>query len=190
MYAWIKGKIIRKGKNFSIVTTDSGVGYAVFMSNKDLDSLTANSEVELNLFHHIRENKEELYGFVDLNDVLYFERLLTVSGVGPTTALDIMNNYLFEEFVTLIEAGDVSKLCAVKGVGKKGAQRIIVELAGKLVTIDSTGTDNEKITELKNAMKSLGFGEYEINKMIKNIDINKLLNDSVEELIKTCLSNV
>jgi len=190
VYAWIKGNIIRKGRNFSVVATNSGVGYAVFMLFRDLDSSPINSEVELNLYHHIRENKEELFGFIDLNDVMYFEKLLTVSGVGPTTALDIMNSYPFEEFVTITEAGDVSRLCAVKGVGKKGAQRIIVELAGKLVTIDSSGADNEKINELKNAMKSLGFGEFEVNKMIKNIEVQKLLNDSVEDLIKVCLSNV
>lgn len=189
MYAWIKGKIVRKTLNYAVVAVSSGLGYAVNMLARDIYTLLIDSEVELHLFHHIRENKEELYGFVDVNDVMYFERLLSVSGVGPVTALDIINNYPFDIFLGIIDSSDVAKLCSVKGVGKKGAQRIIVELAGKLALIDEKSFDNEKILELKTALKSLGFGEGEIIKMIKLISTESMLNDTVEELIKYCLSN-
>ena len=144
MYAWIRGKIVRKNINHAVVAIASGLGYAINMLVRDIDSISINSEVELHLFHHIRENKEELYGFVDVNDVMYFEKLLSVSGVGPATALDIMNSYPFDIFLSIIDSSDVTKLCSVKGVGKKGAQRIIVELAGQLALID------ESILTMKN----------------------------------------
>lgn len=185
----MEGKIVRTGGSFVVIAVNSGLGYMVYMPSRTLSQFSVDDIVTVHVFHHIRENKEELYGFADKNDVLYFEKLLTVSGIGPSTAMDIINAYNFETFSEIIENGDVDKLTMVKGVGKKGAQRVIVDLAGKL-TFSSEDVKNPKLDELHSALSGLGFSFTEIRKMEESISAEDLSLKTSEELIKECLTNV
>lgn len=192
MIGFIKGKVRSVDGNTILILTDSGVGYNVVVKPSLVGSIS--EEIEVYTHHYVREDKEVLYGFVSPSDIKFFEKLLTVSGIGPSGAMDILTNFSFEEFTKLIIEGSVAKLCEVRGIGKKTAQRLIVELGSSIV--DESGNiaglssqNNEKLTELKGALSALGFSLKEINSMVSKLTNEEMENGEIKSLVMLCLRN-
>ena len=133
MLAFFRGSILSTGEA-SIIVEVHDIGYRVFVPEELLRINKVGDTIELHLHQHIRENALELYGFRDRGSLILFERLISVSGVGPKTALSVLSVASLEAITHAIASGDSSLLKRVSGIGTKTAERIVVELKNILKT--------------------------------------------------------
>ena len=137
MIAFLKGFIEDK-RSDSVLLDVQGVGYKVEVSTQTIDQLeSAGSEIKLLIYHHITENDQRLFGFFSKDEKQLFEQLITVKGVGPKLSLTILSGLPASNLISAITGGDAVALSRVPGIGKKTAERIIVELREKLKSMDS-----------------------------------------------------
>lgn len=163
----------------------NGVGYEVFVSASDLLKINTNDEVKIFTFQQVAEDKNDLYGFLDRKDKQVFEMLLTVSGVGPKTAQNIFSTGSGEKILAAISKADVNFFKQVKGLGGKGAQRIIIDLKGKVGSIGELDFNLEFADEtICQALLSLGFTRQEVRSALGKMP-PELKNE--DEKIKFCL---
>lgn len=163
MIAFLKGFIEEK-RSDSVLLDVQGVGYKVEVSNQTIEQLeSAGSEIKLLIYHHITENDQRLFGFFSRDEKQLFEYLITVKGVGPKLGLTILSGLPAQNLISAITGADAIALSRVPGIGKKTAERIIVELREKLKSLD-TGAGRAAITsnpgvleEAIQALVALGF---------------------------------
>jgi len=137
MIAHLRGKLLSKHPNQAIVET-GGVGYEVTISVPTFSDLpAAGSEVALHIHTHVREDALALYGFLRSSEKLLFEKLITVSGIGPKLAITILSGMAADEMVGAIRGNDVAKLTRIPGIGRKTAERMVLELRDKLPEVSS-----------------------------------------------------
>jgi Holliday junction DNA helicase RuvA len=140
MIAHIRGKLLAKHPNQVIVET-SGVGYDVTITVPTFSDLPElGTEVALHIHTHVREDALALYGFLRSSEKLLFEKLLTVSGIGPKLAITILSGMPADEMVRSIRGNDVARLTRIPGIGKKTAERMVLELRDKLPEAGPTAT--------------------------------------------------
>ncbi len=186
MIGRIKGNIVFIGDKFVLVDV-SGVGYKVYVSNETLSKSKEEGEVILFTYTAVRENAIDLYGFMDKEDLSFFEMLLSVSGIGPRSALSIISIAPVESLAKAISTGDTSYLNKVSGIGRKTAEKIVVELRDKL----GSYKNEEGIKSLRDegdiieALKSLGYSQTEAREAVKKIpsEIEKT-NEKIKEALK------
>ena len=132
MIAHLRGRLLAKRPNQAIIET-CGVGYDVTVSVPTfLDLPGVGGEVELHVHTHVREDQIALYGFLGLAEKHLFEKLITVSGIGPKLAITILSGMAADEMVGAIRSNDVARLTRIPGIGKKTAERMVLELRDKL----------------------------------------------------------
>jgi|SRR5262252_1395965 len=132
MIAHLRGTLLAKHPNQVVVETH-GVGYEVMISIPTFSELpAAGAEVALHIHTHVREDALSLYGFLRLGEKHLFEKLLTVSGIGPKLAITILSGMAADEMVGAIRSGDLPRLTRIPGIGKKTAERMVLELRDKL----------------------------------------------------------
>ena len=169
-----------------MVIITRGVGNRVFTSNESI----AKNPKSLSLFTHlaVRENALDLYGFESKEELSFFELLLTIPGIGPKSALSILNMAHVDTLRSAIGSGDVSYLTKVSGIGRKTAEKIILELKDKIGEIAKEENISMKETsDAILALVSLGYSERDVRETLKQIGKNEL---STEELIKEALKNL
>jgi len=132
MISFIRGRIINKGLNYAIIETRD-IGYSIFAAETLLNDLKISSEIELYTHHQVKEEASDLYGFKTLEDLELFELLLTVSGVGPKSALGVLNIASAGDIKEAIIRGDANLLTKVSGISKKTAERLVLELKTKVL---------------------------------------------------------
>ena len=177
-----------------------GVGYACMTTNNTLASLKKGQKGKLYTFLHVGENAFGLYGFATQNELNSFKLLIAVSGVGPKAALAILSACTPETLAMAIVTGDEKALTSAPGVGKKIAQRIILELKDKMAKETAAGLDfsggkgtpavalfSNKAAEAAQALAVLGYSTQEINVALKGIDAERL---SLEEIIRQSLKKM
>ena len=178
-------------KNPSIAVIDvNGIGYKVSITNNTYESLPIIKErVSLLIFFHVYESGQELYGFIDEEERYLFTKLISISGIGPKTAINMLSVIPAKEFKDRVISGEVKMLTSLPGIGPKTAKRIIIELRDEFGDSDSEGLPLEN-NSINNdaflALKSLGFSENLIRKAIIKV-ITKNPNFSTEEVIKKSL---
>ncbi|PKM70221.1 MAG: Holliday junction branch migration protein RuvA [Firmicutes bacterium HGW-Firmicutes-19] len=183
MIAFIRGKVHAFGLDWVILDTQ-GVGYRIGFPRPEVLSL--NSEVLLYTYQHIREDEISLYGFLSMDELRLFEQLLSVKGLGPKTALNMMTASSFIKIIAAIESGDVTFLKTMPGIGAKTASQIVLDLKGKLV--ESEKKDSKASVEIVDAvaaLRSLGYKASELAGIEKYLISLNLT--SVDELIKAGL---
>ena len=189
----IEGNLIEKNPAYAVVDCH-GVGYQLFITLNTFSQLPDTGKCLLHTSHIVREDAELLYGFYSKAEKEMFEFLISVSGVGATSANMILSAMTPEEVQVAIVEGDVGSLKSVKGIGLKTAERIIVDLRNKLSKEElpaiSTSQGNRLKEEALSALLMLGFtksvAEKGLNKAMKeNAD-----HDSVEQLIKSVLKGI
>jgi Holliday junction DNA helicase RuvA len=137
MIAQLRGQLVDKRPN-QIVVDVAGVGYQVFIPLSTFYALgELHQEVSLLVYTHVREDALALYGFVTAREKHFFELLLSASGVGPVLALKILSGMSVEELLPAVRAGDLARLTTIPGVGRKTAERIVVELRDKLAAMEA-----------------------------------------------------
>ena len=132
MIAHLHGKLLAKHPNQAIVET-AGVGYDVTISVPTFSDLPAlGADVALHIHTHVREDQIALYGFLRPSEKLLFEKLITVSGIGPKLAITVLSGISADRLITAIRSGDHATLTRIPGIGKKTAERVVLELKDKL----------------------------------------------------------
>lgn len=183
MIAYLKGYIKYKGEGYVVVDVNS-VGYKVEVI-KSLLSLEIDSIVELYIYSDINERLSRLFGFPSIEYLNLFELLLTVTGVGPKSALNILSNCEYNELIGAINRADLDLLLSIPGLGKKSAERIILELKGKVLGIDIVSNPRQQfMKEVAAALLSLGYNSTEI----KKIESQLLETDSINDALRKGLS--
>ena len=166
----------------------AGVGYQVFISGQTLEKIGEEEEIELYTYLYIRENSEELYGFLNLEEKEFFEQLLSISGVGPKGALGVLAIATIDTIKKAIIHGDPAVLIKVSGIGKKTAERVVIELKNKIdiASIDETKVASSEIGDSSaiDALVGLGYSASEARDALKDVD--KEIQD-VEQRIKEAL---
>ncbi|HEY3971474.1 MAG TPA: Holliday junction branch migration protein RuvA [Candidatus Sulfotelmatobacter sp.] len=162
MIAHLRGKLLAKHPNQAIIET-SGVGYDVTISVPTFSDLPAlGAEVALHIHTHVREDQLALYGFLRPSEKLLFEKLLTVSGIGPKLAITILSGMPADEMVGAIRGNDLVRLTRIPGIGKKTAERMVLELRDKLpaaglATAPAVPAMNATEEDVLSALLNLGY---------------------------------
>lgn len=179
MIAHLSGTIAEKFGAGSIVLDVHGVGYEVSVSAGDFEAVTLDQDAKFYTYHHVREQAEELFGFSSLAAKKLFEMLITVQGVGPKAALAILSLGDAEHVRNAIANADHAFVQKAAGVGKKTAERVVVDLSDKVGLPTHYGRANEPVqTELNTsdealeALMALGYTLADATKALENVDVN------------------
>lgn len=167
MLAYIEGTILAKNRDSIIVKAES-LGYKVRLKPIDFSGHKKNQKIKLYLHSHVREDAFDLYGFKTLDELNFFEKLLSVSGIGPKTGLAILCLGSVAQITKAIEMKDTSFLTKVSGIGKKKANRLILELQGQLATDLEIGAPAEK-EEALCALIELGYKRADALKALAKV---------------------
>lgn len=169
MISHIKGKILYKNDKFLIVETNN-IGYKIYSSDDLLLKNKGGNEIELWTYLAVRENALDLYGFTDKKELDFFELLITISGIGPKTALGILNVANIDSLHRAISSGETAHLTKVSGLGKKMADKIVLELKGKLGSHEETELGLKEEIDTLEALKALGYSHREAREALQEID--------------------
>lgn len=170
----------------SLLLNVNGVGYRVFVPLSALVSFSQGSSVSLFVHTHVREDHIILYGFKDETDLFLFEKLISVSGIGPKSALAMLSVHSPSSLADAIERSDAETLSHTPGVGKKTAEKIILELKGKLSHLIGEKM-NDATIEVRLALEALGYSSKEIHDALKDLQVE---NKTTSSLIKEALQNL
>lgn len=193
MYAYISGRIADKANNY-VVIDNGGMGYKIFMSPSVIEKLPDVGEFQkIHTYYYVREDVISLYGFLTNEELRMFELLLSVSGIGAKSAIQILASITPSSFALAVISNDVSKIVKIPGIGNKTAARIILELKDKLKTEQAISKneqvveaihESEKDTEAIIALQVLGYTRKEIEKALEKFETQNL---TVEEIIRNAL---
>lgn len=189
MIAHLTGKIIDKNLTTLIIDV-AGVGYEVAVSVSDAAKISLGDDVSLKIYHHIREQSQELFGFLELGSKELFKLLITVQGIGPKAALAILSIGEFEAVRSAIARGDSKYIQQASGVGKKTAERVCVDLSDKIgapsvMSTDFIQTELNTDDEAVETLLALGYNLTDATALLSGIDV-KL---TTQERVKLALKN-
>jgi len=190
MIGSLRGKLIEKRPNLVLIDV-GGVGYQVVIPLSTFASLGAlHSESTLLIYTHVREDQLALYGFFTAREKHCFELLISASGVGPSLALKILSGMSLEELIPAIRKGDLAQLVRIPGVGRKTAERMVVELRDKLAVVDvpqsgKPTTRSQLESDVASALVNLGYDTRSVDSAIEKAGV-KAPGD-FEELLRAAL---
>ena len=198
MIAYVRGVLAEKEPTRAVIEA-AGVGYELFIPLSTYDRLPkTGAEAKLLAYHNVREDDEVLYGFATAAEKDMFAKLTAVSGVGPKIAIAILSGSGISELSLAIASGNVKRISAIKGVGKKTAEKICVELKDKvsalaaLAATSRRGGEDSKAPVIRDAilaLTSLGFSEEVANKMVSKVLASDPAVKDAETLIRLALSS-
>lgn len=184
MYAYILG-VISEIQPTNVVLDNQGIGYLIVTPNPYIYKLGEN--VKMYIHHHVREDQDTLYGFDTKESRNLFEELISVSGIGPKSALSILASGKPDQIEYAIENQDVKFLTKFPGIGPKSAQQIILDLKGKLDKKAMEVTSNQK-DEVQEALMALGYSASELRKVLTKLDpalpIEKRIKQALQLMMK------
>lgn len=196
MFYYIKGTVTHKDLNFLVIDV-GGVGYKIYTSMNTLSQAETERELKVYTYTHIREDLFDIYGFSKEEELHTFQMLISVSGVGPKAALAILSFMPSQDFALAVIKGDVKKITGAPGIGKKIAERIVLELKDKISKDlkDSESGDmsyqgtasTSALEEAINALMVLGYSALESKGAVSNVDPSCT---NVEEIIKASLKQL
>lgn len=193
MIASIKGNIQNKKENF-LILENQGIGYKVFVTENMLKTYAVSEQISLYIYHHFTESQQSLYGFATLDEQEFFELLLSISGIGPKVALGVLNAANIMEIREAVISNNPEILTKISGIGKKTAERIVLELKNKITVGDirPIGTKSMDIGHASNldvyeALIQLGYNSIEARAALKMIPDN--IKDP-EKKLKEALKNL
>src|SRR5699024_8878594 len=197
MIAYVKGKVafVQEG---SVIIDVQGIGYEIFCPDPFKFQTKLNEDVFVYTYQHVREDVQALYGFKTEDEKFLFTKLISVSGIGPKSAINILGTVDVPEFISAVEREDEKFLTQFPGVGKKTARQIILDLKGKLtnyITVDHTNTETDGVasesnrksyTDAEEALKALGYTEKEIRTVMTSL-MKEALTET-DEIIRKALA--
>ena len=187
MISFIRGKVAQKGANFAVVDV-GGIGLKLLLPARDAENAKKGEEAFFNTYFSVREDAMELFGFSSEEDLLMFNLLLGVSGVGPKAALSLLSAFTASSLSSAVMLSDAKKIATAQGIGAKTAQRIILELADKVPSFGSESAPEEAAdptagSEAVSALIALGYSAGEAADAVKRAGTK----ESVEATVKAAL---
>lgn len=194
MFYHINGKVAAIEPNLAVIDC-CGVGFALNVSSNTLSRLQIGESAKLYTYEYVREDSFDLFGFFDMQEKRCFEMLIGVSGVGPKAAVSILSSTTPEALAMAVISGDEKALTVAPGIGKKIAQRILLELKDKIAketsgfsiaggAASAVPTGGSKLSDAVSALAVLGYSSSEISALMKDIDVD---NTALEDIIKQAL---
>lgn len=186
MIAYLVGKILLKTDK-SIILLVGGVGYEIFVSYKFLEKTQKDIDLDLFVYHKQREDAQELYGFSSFEEREFFMQLISVSGVGPKSAINVLAISGVSELKSAIATGNFDMFKKVSGIGTKTAERIVVELKSKLGFTGAINDSNSIASsdmEIFEALNTLGFSDYEIRGIYTKIPKDLNMQEKIKFALK------
>jgi len=194
MIALLTGQIAHKSPDHLIIDVN-GVGYRVMIPFSTYYELPEEGTVSLHIHTSVREDAIQLYGFRSRTEKSFFQLLISVSGIGPKLARDILSNIQPPQLAAALQQGDLHKLSAIPGIGKKTAERLVVELRDKAGKLDTGASPAEAVgrtvpaagllDDVTSALLNLGYKEPQVKKALAEVDA--AAGGSVEALLKQAL---
>jgi holliday junction DNA helicase RuvA len=192
MIGSLRGQVLERDLAGWVLVEVSGVGYVVHVSPRALAELEPSSPVFLYVHHHIREDAQQLYGFLTRDERATFQTLISTHGVGPSLAMAIIATHPPGALVDIVANGDVASLTLVPGVGKKTAERLLIELKSRLQVpvLDAVGGAgggaSSAVADVREALSNLGYADAEIRDALRELppgdDASMLLRDALKLL--------
>ncbi len=170
MIGWLKGCVRDLDPSGSVLIDVGGVGYEVFVSMQTLCTLKAGEKAELFVHTHVREDQLALFGFASMRERAIFRKLTGISGIGARTGMNLLSGMSVEALLSAIDASDDAAIARTPGIGKKTAQRLILELKGKLAAgVEGAGASSV-VADVRSALANLGYRPAQIDAALKGID--------------------
>lgn len=192
MIGSLRGQVLERDLDGTVLLEVGGVGYVVTVSPRTLSELEPTATVFLHVHHYIREDGQTLYGFPTREERATFQTLVGTHGVGPSMAMAILATHPPSALVDIVAAGDLGALTLVPGVGKKTAERLLVELKSRLAVpvLDSvgasTGTSGSAVGDVREALAGLGYAPEEVRETMRelpaDLDAPTLLREALKSL--------
>lgn len=198
MYYYIKGKYITKGDNFAVIEA-GGIGYKIYTSAINLEKMPLpNETLMMYTYLYVREDIQDLYGFISNDEITLFLQLLSISGVGPKAALAVMSALSYEQLALAVMTNDAKSLTKAQGIGPKAAQRIILELKDKLKTVDALPEEIKTVnieqqnsqSEAITALTVLGYSSTDAKQVVSGIDPDIGVENIIKEALKILMKQV
>lgn len=190
MIGYLTGKII-SSKPTQIILDVNGVGYLVNISISTFEKISDKDTVSLFIHTSVKEDSITLFGFYTQSEKEMFELLISISGIGPKVSLGILSGISVDDLKDAIANGNVSRLIAIPGIGRKTAERVVLELRNKVDSIKADGSI--KITSAKDeaisALATLGYQRQLAEKVVRDL-LSENVNYSLEELIRKALAGL
>ena len=192
MIGSLRGTVLDRDLDGIVLVEVAGLGYNVHVTERTLSELEPGTEVFLYVHHHVTETAESLFGFRAKDERITFNSLIKTNGVGPTLAMAVLATHPPTALVEIVAGNDVAALTLVSGVGKKTAERLLVELRDRLSLpmLDSSGSDTSgsAVSEVREALAGLGYANDEIRDVLRTLpnDVPSatLLRDALKTLSK------
>ena len=190
MIGSLRGRVLERMSDSTVLLEVAGVGYVVSVTPRTLGELEPTTEAFLHVHHHVRDDAELLFGFLDRDERRTFEVLIETNGIGPSLAMAILATHSPRALVDIVLAGDVAGLTTVSGVGKKTAERLLLELKDRLnlPTIDEPRAVGERgsggMSDVRDALGGLGYDDTEIRAVLRELT----LSDDATTMLREALS--
>lgn len=190
MIGSLRGEVLERGLDGTVLIEVAGVGYVVTVTERTLAELEPGSNVFVHVHHHVAETTEALYGFLAREERITFQSLIKANGVGPSLAMAVLATHPPTALVDIVAANDVASLTLVPGVGKKTAERLLIELRNRLSLpmLDGDGSSGggSSVAEVREALTGLGYADAEIRDVLRelpnDVDSATLLRDALKSL--------
>jgi len=182
MIGSIRGTVSLKSDKFALVET-AGVGYKIWLAQDGLSQIKKNQEVLVWTHTHVREDSLDLYGFLNYEELEFFEMLINVSGIGPKGALTVLGVASIETLRRAISTGDIPYLTKISGIGKKTAERMVIELRDKVGNLEQGGTLKDELDALL-ALQALGYSQNEARDALKGLSPELSTNAKIKAALK------
>ena len=195
MYSYIIGKVISKSKNI-LILENNNIGYEIYMTEIALSELNIGEDAKIYTYYNVTQDNISLFGFKNLEEKKMFENLISVSKIGAKTAIGILSSISVAELAISIITNDINRLSKLPGIGKKTAQRLVLEIIDKVKTEEIIFTEEEqesnenhlntteKEKDVIEALKVLGYNIKEIDNVIKTLDIKSSTEDMIKQALK------
>lgn len=195
MYSYIIGKVVNKFKNI-LILENNNIGYEIYMTEIALSELNIGEDAKIYTYYNVTQDNISLFGFKNLEEKKMFENLISVSKIGAKTAIGILSSISTAELAISIITNDINRLSKLPGIGKKTAQRLVLEVIDKVKTEEIIFTEEEqesnenylntteKEKDVIEALKVLGYNIKEIESVIKTLDIKSSTEDMIKQALK------
>ena len=183
MYGYIIGKVTKITPKY-IIQENNGIGYIIIVPNPY--NFKLNEDYKIYTYQYVREDQNDLYGFLAEDEKEMFLKLISVSGIGPKSALSILAAGSVSEIVKAIEARNDTYLRKFPGIGQKASQQIILDLRGKLSFTDDfvSSGNSSTLDDVEEALMALGYGKKELSKVLSKLDTTKEVGDLIKDALK------
>ena len=190
MIGSLRGVVLERIEDSTVLVEVGGVGYLVTVTPRTLAELEPTSSAFLYVHQHVREDAQTLFGFLDRDERRTFESLIDTHGIGPSMAMSILATHSPRALTDIVANGDVASLTLVPGVGKKTAERLLIELKGRLnlPILDGVTTSgaSSSVAQVREALVGLGYAHDEIRDTLReldaSVDAERLLRDALNLL--------